>query len=378
VAPSSGALIAARAVQALGAAAIVPASLGLILAEFPLEQRTFATGLWAAAGAVAAAAGPSLGGVLVHAEGWRSVFFVNVPIAAAVLAGSRVLVERREEGGAPLPDAWSAVWLAGSMGLIALGIVKGPDWGWGDARVLGAWLVGAVLLFALVRRTPRVAGPIVQPELLRIRSFVVASAATCVYFVAFYAFLLANVLFMTEVWRYSALTAGFALSVGPLVSAVVAGPAGRIAERTGARLIALLGVAVFATGCLLYVALTGAHPDYLGTWLPAQLVAGCGIGLTVAGLTGAAARDLPAAQLATGTATTSCVRQLGAVLGIAALVAVVGTPAPARALGVFHHAYVLAALVSLAAGAVAVALPAAQRSASAAPSAPRPSTPSLR
>ena len=140
LAPDAVLLIAARVVQAIGAAALIPTSLALVLPEFPPERRAVATSVWAAAGAVAAAAGPSLGGVLVDAGGWRWAFLVNLVVALGVLPARRLLVDRTDAAGADPPDLFGGALLAGAVGALALGIVKAPDWGWTDDRVLGAWL----------------------------------------------------------------------------------------------------------------------------------------------------------------------------------------------------------------------------------------------
>src|SRR3954465_6475263 len=135
-APSVDVLIAARIAQAAGAAILTPSSLGLLLPEFPPEKRGLAIGLWAAVGGTAAAAGPVLGGLLVELS-WRWVFLVNVPIGiAAIVAGSRVLREIREEG-AERPDLVGAGLLTAAVATLIGGIVEGPDWGWADGRVLG-------------------------------------------------------------------------------------------------------------------------------------------------------------------------------------------------------------------------------------------------
>src|SRR5262245_13456417 len=132
-------LIGARVVQAVGGAMLVPASLALVLPEFPLERRATATALWGATGAVAAAAGPSLGGVLVDWQGWRAVFYVNLLIGLpAVVPARRILRESREPQMA-FPDAVGAALLAAGVGALALGIVQGPSWHWGSARVIGSF-----------------------------------------------------------------------------------------------------------------------------------------------------------------------------------------------------------------------------------------------
>ena len=358
LAPDAPTLIAARVLQAAGAAALIPTSLGLLLPEFAPEKRATAVSLWAAAGAVAAAAGPSLGGVLVDAGGWRWAFYVNLVIALGVLPGRRLLVERRDPQAGAVADALGGSMLAGSVGLLALGIVKAPDWGWGDSRVLGCWLASALLLAALLLRSRRHPSPVLEPELLRIKSFATASIATLVYAAGFYALLLCNVLFLNQVWGYSVLEAGFGVTPGPLAAVVGAALAGRIVEHRGPRGIVVVAALMSGAAFLMYRSLPGATPDYLATWLPCQIVSGAGAGMVFAALSTATVMDLPANRIATGTALASCLRQIGAVLGIAGLVAVLGTPSPEEALGVFDDAYTLMAVCAAAAAVVALRLPA--------------------
>src|SRR5436190_21956100 len=123
-------LVAARVVQAAGGAILVPTSLGLLLPEFPLEQRATATALWGATGAVAAATGPALGGVLVDATSWRWVFFVNLAIGLPALIPARRLLRESREPQTPFPDMLGAILLAGGVAALALGIGQGPRWGW--------------------------------------------------------------------------------------------------------------------------------------------------------------------------------------------------------------------------------------------------------
>src|SRR3954449_2619718 len=139
LAPSAPFLVGARVIQAAGAALLVPTSLGLLLVEFPPERRASATALWGAVGGVAAATGPSLGGLLIHWGDWRLVFFVNLIFgAAAWLPARRLLRETRDPDRGAVPDALGIALLAGGVGLLSLAIVKAPDWGWGSAQVVGA------------------------------------------------------------------------------------------------------------------------------------------------------------------------------------------------------------------------------------------------
>jgi EmrB/QacA subfamily drug resistance transporter len=357
LAPSVEVLVAARVVQAAGAAALVPTSLALLLPEFPLERRATATAIWGATGAVAAATGPSLGGLLVDAAGWRIVFFVNLVFGlAAWLPARRLLRETREPEPGPLPDALGVALLIGGVGLLSLGIVKGGDWGWGGARVLGALAGGAALLALCARRSAGHPAPVVELGLFRVRSFAVAVGGVALFALGFYALLLANVLFLTQVWGWSVLTAGFALTPGPLTAAVMAPIGGRLSDRFGQRVVALPGGLLFAAGCLVFATGTGAHPAYVAEFLPATLLTGAGVGLSFAAWGSAAVAELPPSRYATGSAVASCARQIGAVLGIAVLIAVLGTPARAEALATFHDAWTLMALPALAAGVVALAL----------------------
>src|SRR3954453_22422687 len=154
LAPSAGFLIGARVLQAAGAALLVPTSLGLLLPEFPPERRATATALWGAIGGVAAATGPSLGGVLIQWADWRLVFYVNLALGAAVLVPARrLLVEIRDPDRGAVPDAFGIAHLAGGVGLLSLAIVEAPAWGWGSARVLVAFAFAALSLGAFVWRS---------------------------------------------------------------------------------------------------------------------------------------------------------------------------------------------------------------------------------
>src|SRR5215217_8032317 len=150
---SAGTLIAARALQAIGAAIVVPASLALVLEAYPPRERAHGVALWSAAAALAAGLGPSLGGVLVEAGGWRLAFLVNLPLGAvALLAGRRTLVESRAPGRRTMPDLTGAGLAAVAIAVVTLGIVQGDAWGWTSAAVLGAFAAGAGLVALVVRR----------------------------------------------------------------------------------------------------------------------------------------------------------------------------------------------------------------------------------
>ena len=344
VAPGPEWLVAARVVQAAAGAILVPTSLALLLPEFPPERRATAVAIWSATGAVAAALGPSLGGVLVDQLGWRWVFFLNVPIGlAALVPARRILHESRDPDGV-LPDALGTLLLVAGVGALALGIVKGSDWGWGSPRVLAALAAATVLLPAVVVRSARHRAPVIELSLFRARSFAVANAGMFAFSTAFYALLLCNVLFLTQVWGYSILKAGFAVTPGPLMAALTAPLAGRLSDRFGQRVVAAPGALFFATGCALFAIGMDAEPAYASHYLVPTMLTGAGVGFSFASWGSAAVAQLPPARFATGSAVVSCLRQIGAVLGIAALVALLDAAPPTDPLSGFTAAWTMMAV----------------------------------
>jgi EmrB/QacA subfamily drug resistance transporter len=356
LAPSVPMLVAARAVQAVGGALLVPASLALLLPEFPLAKRATAVGLWGAVGALAAATGPSLGALLVEGPGWRWVFYVNLPFCAvAWVAGRRVLTE--SFGDRRTPDVIGVLLVTAVFGLISLGLVQGEPWGWGSTRTVGAFAGALALGPVLLHRGLTHPSPALPIRLFRVSSFSYATAGTLLYGAAFYGQILCNVLFLNGVWGYSILLTAVAILPSPLVAAAVAPVAGRLADRYGYRWVVAPGAGLFALGALYYAWQATAEPAYLTHFLPASLLAGVSIGAAFSTLGAAASQSLPAAMYGVGSAVSSMARQLGAVLGVAVLVAVLGTPSPAEAVQAFHDAWHVTAAFAVAATVVALGLP---------------------
>jgi len=351
--PSVGFLVGARVVQAVGGALMLPTSLGLMLPEFAPAERHVAIGLWAATGGIAAAAGPPLGGLLVQAD-WRWVFLVNVPVGLAGLAfGWRTLTERREPGGAR-PDVLGALALIVAIGSLVVAIVEGQEWGWTSPATVGLLVLSAVLLPAIWMRSERHPSPIFDPEMMRVRSFAVALGASVLFFAGFGSMLLSGVLFLTTVWHEDVLTAGLMLFPGPAMAASFSVPSARLGARVGFKLPGLVGAALFGAGSLWYIARVGSHPAYFSQYLPGMLLTGSGVGLVIPTLTGAGASSLPPERFATGAAVLTMGRQIGAALGVAILVAVLGTGADTVA--DFHSAWTVTVLAALSTGGVLAAL----------------------
>ena len=351
IAPSADALIAFRVVQALGAAFLVPSALALVLNAFPPARRAHGVALLSAVGAAAAGLGPSVGGLLVAAANWRLVFLVNVPIGvAAVLLARRRLVESRAPGRRRIPDLLGTLMFAISIGALVLGIVNGQEWGWGSARIVGCFAAALTFGAAVVWRCTWYRSPVIDLSLLKIRTFSVANAMTVLGAAGFYGYTLSNVLFLTGVWGYSVLQAGLALTVGPVVAAVVAGPTSRLAQRIGPRPVLVTGGIIWGGAVMWLVERVGITPDFVGEWLPGMVLLGIGAGTLFPNLSGTAVASAPGGSFATATGMNSVARQIGAALGVAVVVAIIGMPTPATAYAAFQHAWTFGAVCLFAAG----------------------------
>jgi EmrB/QacA subfamily drug resistance transporter len=335
-APGPGWLIGARILQAAGGAILMPTSLAILLAEFRPQQRALAVAVWSATGAVAAAAGPPVGGLLVQAS-WRWVFLVNLPIGlvTAVLA-ARVLRESRDPDGKRFPDLAGAALLVLASSALMLGIVQGQSWGWTSVRVLGLLVGSAVLTAAFLYQSLRHGAPVLELGLFRSRAFSAANIASTLFFAAFGAMLLSNVLFLTRVWHEDILTAGLQISPGPIMAAAFAVPGTILSSRYGQRTIASIGALLFASGGVWWLTHVGLEQHYATDLLPGMLLGGAGVGFVIPTLASAVAASLPPARFATGSAVYGMTRQFGAALGVAVLIAVLGTPRQAAMLVSFQ------------------------------------------
>ncbi|OBJ10785.1 hypothetical protein A5623_26485 [Mycobacterium colombiense] len=341
-----GQLVAFRVLQGIGAAVLVPASLALVVESFDEARRAHGVGLWGAAAAIASGLGPPIGGALVEASSWRWVFLVNLPLGAvAVVVARRGLVESRASGRRRVPDLRGAALLAAGLGCLTLGLVKGPDWGWVSPATIGSFLAAVVAMLGFLISSRRHPTPLIEPAFLRIRSFTAGNTLTLIASAGFYAYLLTHVLFLNYVWGYNLLRAGLAVAPAAFVAAVVAAVLGRVADRHGYRLIIIAGALIWTGSLLWYIERVGSKPDFLGQWLPGQMLQGVGVGATLPMLGSAALTGLAAGgSYATASAVVSSTRQLGAVIGIALLVIVVGTPAHGATEETLRRGWVLAAV----------------------------------
>ena len=362
LAPSVWSLVAFRVVQAVGGALVMPTSLALLLAAFPPAKRAMAVSTWASVGGAAAALGPPLGGLLVQAS-WRWVFLVNVPVGLLALAfGRRVLRESRDSGSG-MPDLLGAVGLAGGVGALAWALVSAPDHGWGSQHVLIGFGVAVLGLLWVVLRSKRHSVPLLDLPSLRVPTLSLSYLAMLLYSTAFGALVLGNVLFLTEVWRFSAMLAGLAMTPGPLMVVLVTlTVGGRLVGRLGPGAVVAIGSVLFAIGVTILWWRLGPTPDYVGAFLPGQLFTGAGVGLVLPSLSGVVGLVLPPDKWGAGSSMINTARQIGTVLGIAVLVAILGaTPG----LDAFQRGWLVTVALALTSALVGCAIAARRNSADA-------------
>jgi EmrB/QacA subfamily drug resistance transporter len=349
-------LVAFRVLQAAGAALLTPTSLSLVLATTAPERRQGAVRAWTAIGGLAAALGPVVGGLLVAAN-WRWVFYVNVPIGLVAIAIGWRRLPQVPGHPAPRPDALGALLITAGVGALALGLVKGNDWGWGSAQtiiVLGA-AVTALALFAL--HCARARNPLIDGSLFRIRAFTGSSIVAIVFSIAFGAMLLSLVLWCQDVWGWTALQTGLGVAPGPLMVPLFSFlVAGRLIARYGPGRVIAAGSIIYAAGATWWTVRAGLAADYAGQMLPGMLMTGIGVGLTLPTFMSTGASALPSHSFATGSAVVNMLRQVGLAIGVAVLVAVIGTPATgAQQLSAFQNGWIViasTAVVAAVSGAV--------------------------
>ena len=345
-----GMLIAARVLQAVGAALLVPSSLALVLGAFPMERRAVAVSLWGAVGGLAGALGPSVGAAVVDSLGWRWAFFINLPLGLLAwwYGRSRLTEWRNANAHASIDLPGTALLMAG-VGALAFGIVQSEVLGWRSLVVLGWMVAGVGVLLGFVawaRHTPH---PALDLSLFSDPTYRHVNLATLVFGIAFAMMFFGLFFFLMQVWQYPLPRAGLAVSPGPLLVVPVAIVSGRWAVRIGHRLLLVGGSVLYAAGGLWLYLLAGDAPNYLGIWLPAMVMTGAGVGMVLPSLSGAAVARLTSERFGVGSAVNQAVRQMGAVLGVAVTVALVGHTNPQ--LADFRHLYaahiVLALLTAL-------------------------------
>jgi len=323
IAPNIYWLIAFRAGQGVGGAAMAPISLAILLGVFPREQQGMAVGLWGALGTVAAAVGPSLGGLLVTYASWHWIFLVNVPIGVvALLLAYSVVPEVRhpEKAGQEGLDVAGIVLAAFGLFCLTLALIQGNSWGWGSAAIIALFVMAFASYPLFVWWELRTRHPMFDFKLLRIRSFTAANMAMLFMGMAMGGTFLMVVIFLVNVLGYSELRAALALTVMPLVALIVAPNSGRLVDRIGPRIPGAVGAAAFAVGLILLAQLNGTSSLLDVMWRVVFL--GIGIGFAMPSMSSASVSSLPPQSRGVGSGSLNTLRQVGFVLGVAILVSI--------------------------------------------------------
>jgi EmrB/QacA subfamily drug resistance transporter len=323
IAPSIGTLIAARALQGVGGALLVPGSLALITASFRSEDHGSAIGAWSGLTGVATAIGPFLGGWLVDSVSWRLVFLINVPLAAlALLVTLRHVPESRDPMAGRRPDFAGAMTATLGLAGVVFALIQGPADGW-TPSIVGIGLVGAGALIAFPFVERRVESPLVPLDIFKSRQFSGANGTTFVVYAGLGVALFLVVVEMQTVLGYSALAAGAATLPITVLMLLLSARAGRLAQRIGPRLPMTIGPLVVAMGLFL-LARVGPDSTYLTGILPGLVVFGLGLSFTVAPLTAAVMGSVAENHVGVGSGVNNAIARVAGLLAVAVLPGLAG------------------------------------------------------
>ena len=322
---SEGSLIAARALQGLGAAVISPAALSILTTTFAEgKERNIALGVWGAVGGFGAAAGVLLGGVLTDALSWEWIFFVNLPVGLAGLALTPILLGESRDARVSRFDAPGAVLVTGGLMTLVYGITEANDFGWASGTTWAIFAGAFALLAAFVVWERRHPEPLMRFGILRIRTVLGANVAGFILGTAMFAMFLMLTLYMQQVLGYSAMKTGVAYLAVAGTAILWSAVAAQLVTKIGVKPVLIAGMSFLTLG-LIYFTQVSVGGSYLGDLLPGFLLIGIALGFSFVPISIAALAGVEAAEsgLASGLFNTS--QQIGGALGIAALSAVATT-----------------------------------------------------
>jgi EmrB/QacA subfamily drug resistance transporter len=359
-------LIGARVVQGAGAALMNPATLSIIAATFPPRQRGMAIGLWAGVSALALAIGPLVGGLLTDHLHWSWIFFVNVPVGIVAIAASFVLIrESKDESAEQRLDLPGL--LTSGIGLFALtyGLIEANTYGWTSGRIVGAFVVAAVMLVAFVLLETHQRLPMLDLSLFRNRTFAGANLAVLLVALAMFGVFFFVSLYMQGILGYSAVQTGAAFLPMTVLIILIAPIAGKTSDRVGSRSLMTAGM-ILVSAQLLYFSRLDENAVYLDL-LPAFIVGGMGMALVMTPSAAAAVRALPVDKSGVGSAVLNAFRQVGGSMGIALMGAIMAQQVgglkgpevfrdPERFVDGFSTTLLVAAVIALAGAVVSFVL----------------------
>ena len=324
LAPSIPALTVARALQGAGGALLTPGSLAIIEASYRRQDRSAAIGTWSGLGGVAVAVGPFVGGYLVQAWSWRLAFFINVPLAVAVvLIAARHVPETRDPNATGRLDLAGAALAAVGLGGVTYALIELPGHGVRAPDVAAAGVVGVAALVAFFAVEHARKNPMLKLTLFHSRQFSAANAETLFVYAALGGAFFLLPIDLQQVLRYSPVAAGAALLPATAMMLLLSGTMGRLAQRIGPRLPLTLGPMIAALGLLL-LERTADGRGYVVTVLPALVVFGLGLAATVAPITSTVLSAVPTSEAGVASAINNCVARTAGLLAVAMLPAASG------------------------------------------------------
>ena len=362
LATSAGLLIGARAVQGVGAALMSPATLSIITATFPPKERGQAIGIWAGVSALALAIGPLVGGVIVENINWNWIFFINVPVGVLGVVASQIFI--RESRDTSHEQSLDLPGLATSaLGLFALSyaLIEGNDKGWTSPEIIGFLVAAVVLLVAFVLLELRQRLPMLDLSLFKIGSFSGANTVAMLVSMGMFGVFFFVSLYIQNILGYSATQAGAMFLPMTVLIIVIAPIAGRLYNRVGARWLMGGGMTIVGISLLLYQRATVSSDFW--TLLPAMILGGVGMAMTMSPMTAVAMGSVPVDKAGVGSGVLNSFRQVGGSLGIGLMGAIlaaylhhpIGTPASkVDYVNGMHAALAVSAAITFAAAIVAV------------------------
>jgi EmrB/QacA subfamily drug resistance transporter len=322
LAQSDAWLVTFRAVQGVGAAFMMPATLSIISNAFPPEERGKAIGTWAGVSAMALAIGPVVGGFLVENVSWQSIFFLNLPVAvAAVVVTLFATHESRDETAPRQVDVLGVATLTVGLGALVLALVEGNGWGWGSARVIGLLVVAVVGLVAFAVTEARVANPMVDFKFFKSRSFAGANVVAFVVSFAMLATFFFFALYLQNIHHYSPLQTGVRFLPTTAVIIIVGPIAGRLSDKIGPRPLMTLGLLLNAVS-LFWQGHVAADTSY-GFLVGAFVLMGLGMGLVMSPMSTAAMNAVDPTKAGVASGVLSMSRMVGGTFGVAAMGALI-------------------------------------------------------
>ena len=359
LADSSEMLIGARVLQGAGAALMNPATLSIIAATFPPRERGTAIGIWAGTSALALAIGPLVGGLITEHIDWSWIFFVNVPVGALAIVASLLFIDESRDETHERLDLPGLI--TSALGLFALtyGLIEANTYGWGSARILGTFVLAAVSLVAFIALEKRQRAPMLPLELFRNRTYTGANLVMLLVALAMFGVFFFVSLYMQNILGYSAVQTGAAFLPMTVLIILVAPIAGKTSDRLGSRGLITGGMTLLAVQLLLFSQLSADASFW--NLLPALLIGGVGMALTMTPSAAAATRSLPVDKAGVGSAVLNSARQVGGTMGVAIMGAIVAAevgdvPTPDAFMRGFERALLVAAAIAIVGAIVAYVL----------------------